>query len=112
MSCASNPPLGIDHAEGEPVWPGVCQHCGALPARKSGKLTRKLFCSPACRSAWRKEETRLGRRVARLAMIWRRHKGAKGTPAEGKLTEITALVEAHLREQRTRHAATKARRCS
>ncbi|MEM6477836.1 MAG: hypothetical protein AAF647_02195 [Pseudomonadota bacterium] len=38
-------------------------------------------------------------------MLWRQHRGAKGTPGEGALSKVAQSVDAWLAEDRSRIAA-------
>jgi len=82
----------------EPVQRGACDHCGAKTKRG------RSYCGPTCRVAYNAILARQGKAVIQALKIWRKHRGGKGTPGEGKLTAVAARVDAMLAEDRDRKA--------
>lgn len=77
-----------------PLYPGTCEVCG-----KPCEL-EDATCGFACEAVLVKREKDQGVRVLRLLKRWRRHRGRKGTPGEGALSEAAAMVDSFLREDR------------
>ena len=81
-----------------PLERGRCDWCGsAVPKRRS-------YCSPDCRVKYNNLLSRQGKAVMQMLKHWRKHRGRKGTPGEGKIGEIAARVDAMLEEDRDRKA--------
>jgi hypothetical protein len=79
--------------------PGFCDFCGGRVPRRPG-TPRKRFCAAACRVQWWRMARMRGGQLYQLAVLWRKHRGAKGTPGEGKIGEIAALVDRWAAEDR------------
>jgi hypothetical protein len=89
----------MEPKEPMPLQAGLCDYCG-------GKCLRgRSYCGTACRVAYNNLLARQGKTVMQLLKIWRKHRGAKGTPGEGKITEVAARVDAILEEDRERWKA-------
>lgn len=87
-----------------PLRPGCCDWCGArVPPLRS-------YCNPTCRTRYRNLLTAQGKVVMQLLKHWRMHRGAKGTPGEGKITAVAARVDEMLGHDRARLAALKLER--
>lgn len=82
-----------------PLQRGLCNWCGA----KCG--TARVYCDATCRQSYNNLLARQGKTVMQLLKIWRKHRGAKGTDGEGKITEVAARVDEILSEDRDRWAA-------
>ena len=79
-----------------PLQSGSCDFCGGeAPAGRS-------YCCKACRVAYNNLLGRQGKSVMQMLKVWRKHRGAKGTPGEGMLGEIATRVDAILAEDRER----------
>lgn len=74
--------------------PGHCDQCGKAVS------VRRRFCSEVCRKAWWKKARNRGAQIYQLALIWRRHRGRKGTPGAGMITRIAALIDMWARVDR------------
>lgn len=79
-----------------PLKRGFCDWCGA----KCPKT--RAYCSPECRVQYNNLTARQGKAVMQQLKVWRLHRGGKGTPGEGMLTQIAARVDAFLEEDRKR----------
>lgn len=82
-----------------PLQPGCCDWCGARVGRG------RSYCGPDCRGRYRNLLTAQGKTVMQLLKLWRKHRGAKGTPGEGKITAVAARVDRMLEQDRDRKAA-------
>ena len=85
----------------EPIEPmplkrGLCDWCG----NKAGH--GRSYCSPECRTKYNNKLAAQGKSVMQLLKIWRKHRGRKGTPGEGKLGDVTHRIDEILREDRQR----------
>lgn len=81
-----------------PLQRGLCDWCGAqCPKGRS-------YCNATCRQSYNNLLARQGKSVMQLLKIWRKHRGAKGSPGEGKIGEVAARVDALLEEDRHRWA--------
>jgi predicted nucleic acid-binding Zn ribbon protein len=78
-----------------PITPGTCEVCG-----KPCEL-EDAACSIPCEAALARREREQGKEIIRLAKLWRKHRGRKGTPGEGALTRIASAVDAMLQADRT-----------
>lgn len=93
----------------EPIDPtpldrGCCDWCGS-------KLPRgKIYCDASCRVAYNNLQTRQGKAVVQMLKIWRKYRGAKGTPGEGQIGRVAARVDLMLEEDRARKKAAAERR--
>lgn len=75
---------------------GECDHCGN-PAKP-----RSRYCSSECAVAYGNLMARQGKSVMHMLKIWRKNRGAKGTPGEGMIGEITSRLDLILEEDRER----------
>lgn len=89
----------------DPLTPGTCEWCG-----KPTEL-ENVACSLSCEALLRRQEAQQGLIVLRHLKRWRKHRGRKGTPGEGAMTEVATMVDGFLRadRQRREQAATKRR---
>lgn len=83
---------------------GCCNWCGSRVKRGT------VYCDAACRVAYNNLTTRQGKAVVQMLKIWRKYRGAKGTPGEGQMTKIAARVDLMLDEDRKRKAELQARK--
>lgn len=79
-----------------PLTPGTCEWCG------KDCETDDIACSLTCEARIAREEAVQGRIVLRVLKKWRKHRGRKGTPGEGAMTEVGALTDRFLRTDRQR----------
>lgn len=82
-----------------PLKPGRCDWCGNRPPRG------RAYCGPACRVSYNNALAAQGKAVMQLLKHWRAHRGRKGTPGEGVLSEVAHRVDQILREDRERREA-------
>lgn len=61
----------------------------------------QLFHTTACKDKWFLRARNRGQQIYEMAMEWRRHRGRKGTPGEGTLSEIAHLVDGWLDADKT-----------
>lgn len=87
-----------------PLQPGSCDFCGASVPKG------RTYCSKECRVAYGNLLARQGKAVMQMLKIWRKHRGAKGTPGEGMIGQVASRVDAMLEEDRDRKARLKAER--
>jgi predicted nucleic acid-binding Zn ribbon protein len=81
-----------------PLQPGFCDFCGhTAPVGKS-------YCDSKCRVAYNNLLARQGKVVMQMLKIWRRHRGAKGSPGAAMIGQIAARVDLALKEDRERWA--------
>lgn len=88
-----------DRLEAKPPMPlqrGLCDYCGRKVARG------RTYCNAACRTSYNNLLARQGKSVMQMLKIWRKHRGAKGTPGEGMIGEIATRVDLILEEDRER----------
>ncbi|WP_299734707.1 hypothetical protein [uncultured Roseobacter sp.] len=79
--------------------PGFCDHCqNALP--KSAINHHSRFCSSACRQTWWKIAKLRGAKLYYHLMVWRGHRGRKGTPGAGRLGMISSMVDRFIQSDR------------
>lgn len=88
----------VEPMDTQPMTRGLCDHCGQKAPRG------RTYCGPECRVAYNNILARQGKVVMQALKIWRKHRGGKGTPGEGKLSAICARVDAILVEDRERKA--------
>jgi hypothetical protein len=82
--------------------PGRCEECKCrIPARDHRGQQRK-YCSAACRKKYIHRSESEGRKLHAIAKVWRKHRGAKGTPGEGKLADMATLLDEILEGDRER----------
>jgi predicted nucleic acid-binding Zn ribbon protein len=79
-----------------PLQRGLCDWCGN--ATRQGRT----YCGKECRVAYNNLLARQGKAVMQMLKVWRKHRGAKGTPGEGMIGEIATRVDAILEEDRER----------
>jgi hypothetical protein len=80
----------------KPITPGTCEWCG-----KDCELEDSA-CSLSCEAQLRRLEGTQGRMVLRSLKLWRKHRGRKDTPGQGSMTEVAALVDRFLKDDRLR----------
>jgi len=81
-----------------PLTRGSCDFCGQATAEGC------TYCGKECRVAYNNLLARQGKSVMQMLKLWRKHRGAKGTPGEGMIGEIATRVDAILAEDRERKA--------
>lgn len=79
-----------------PLTPGTCEWCG-----KDCEM-EDVACCLSCEARIHQQEAVQGRMVLRVLKRWRRHRGRKGTPGEGAMTEVATMVDGFLRTDRLR----------
>lgn len=84
-----------------PLQRGSCDFCGR-PTVKG-----RTYCGKECRVAYNNLLARQGKTVMQMLKVWRKHRGAKGTPGEGMIGEIATRVDAILEEDRERKRRTR-----
>lgn len=82
--------------ESEPLTPGTCEWCGNITELEN------VACSLSCEAQLYRLEALQGRAVLRYLKRWRMHRGRKGTPGEGQISEVAAIVDRFLRNDRMR----------
>lgn len=87
--------------------PGLCDWCGG-PCGKDQSGRRKKYCSPACYQSYNNLCASQGKTIIHMLKIWRKHRGAKGTPGEGMIGEITSRLDDMLRDDAERKARLQA----
>ncbi len=80
----------------DPLTPGTCEWCG----KDCDPVD--AFCCVSCEAQNRRLESAQGLLVIRALKQWRRHRGRKGTPGEGQITEVAALVDRFTKADRRR----------
>lgn len=88
----------------EPLTPGICEWCGKVCELEDAA------CSLACEAQLVRLQAARGRIVLQKLMKWRKHRGAKGTPGEGTIMELSRLVDGFLRDDRRRREAASLKR--
>ena len=81
-----------------PLQRGSCDFCGRTTAED------RTYCGKECRVAYNTLLARQGKSVMQMLKVWRKHRGARGTPGEGMISEIAERVDAILSEDRERKA--------
>ena len=82
-----------------PLRRGRCDWCG-------GRCPRgRTYCSRDCRVAYNNLTARQGKALLQALKIWRLNRGRAGTRGAGKLTIVSARVDAYLAEDRNRWRA-------
>jgi len=79
-----------------PLIRGSCDFCGRATAKG------RTYCGKECRVTYNNLLARQGKSVMQLLKIWRKHRGAKGTPGEGMIGEVATRVDMILAEDRER----------
>lgn len=87
-----------------PMTPGTCEWCG-----KNCEL-EDAACSLSCEAQLLRLEATQGRMILRTLKLWRKHRGRKDTPGQGAMTEVTAMVDSFLRNDRLRREEAGAKR--
>lgn len=77
-----------------PLTPGRCEVCD-----KPCEL-EDAACSIQCEAVLARREREQGKEIVRIAKLWRRHRGRKGTPGEGALPKLAAMIDAMLTADR------------
>ena len=88
----------------EPLTPGSCEWCG----KDCDPLGTS--CSLSCEAQLHRLEAAQGRLVIRTLKKWRKHRGRKGTPGEGTMPEIAAMIDRFNRNDRIRREEAAAKR--
>ena len=79
-----------------PLTPGNCEWCGNLCEMED------VACCLSCEAQLNRLEATQGRIVLRHLKRWRKHRARAGTPGEGAMSEITALMDRFLKGDRIR----------
>lgn len=79
-----------------PLTPGTCEWCGK-PCEEED-----VACSLSCEAQLNRLDAAQGKVVLRVLKRWRKHRGRKGTPGEGAMTEVATVVDRFLRNDRQR----------
>ena len=88
----------------DPITPGCCEWCGQdCPEDQP-------CCSLSCFAQLHRLEAVQGRMVLRELKAWRKHRGRKGTPGEGVMSTIAAIVDGFLKTDRVRRENAAAQR--
>lgn len=89
----------LEQNERMPLQSGLCDWCGNSVERG------RSYCGTECRQKYNNLLARQGKSVMQMLKLWRKHRGAKGTPGEGMISQIAARVDAILEEDRERKKA-------
>lgn len=93
-----------------PLRAGLCDYCGQSVS--SGLFGRQLkYCDTACRIAFWRLARQRSAQVYIMLMRWRMHRGRKGTPGQGALTEVAEKVDAWLAEDRQARKEMEGAKC-
>lgn len=79
-----------------PLNPGICEWCGNLCEMED------VACSLSCEAQLNRLEAVQGRIVLRVLKRWRKHRGARGTPGEGSMSEAASITDRFLKTDRIR----------
>lgn len=79
-----------------PIEEGRCNECGTATPPDL------VYCNTECGQRYNNRLAQQGKSVMQLLKVWRKHRGAKGTPGEGKMTDIAARVDIILNNDRRR----------
>lgn len=79
-----------------PLTPGCCEWCGNLCELED------VACCLSCEAQLNRLEAAQGRIVLRVLKRWRKHRGMRGTPGEGAMTEVAAITDRFLKLDRIR----------
>lgn len=82
--------------EKDPLTPGTCEWCG-----KTCELA-DAACSLSCEAQLVRLEAAQGKMTLRVLKRWRKYRGRKDTPGEGAISEVAAMVDKFLRNDRLR----------
>lgn len=86
----------LEPLDSMPLRRGRCDWCG-------GKCKRgRTYCGPSCRVAYNNLLTRQGKVLVQALKVWRMYRGRKESRGAGKLTVVSARVDAMLAEDRER----------
>lgn len=86
-----------------PLTPGLCDWCGCKVGRAPSGVQRS-YCSPECRVSYNNQLAKEGKAVMQMLRLWRKHRGRKGTPGEGKISDIAHRVDGFLAADAERKA--------
>lgn len=95
----------LEPLEPMPLQRGVCDWCGA-------KVKGRVYCNPACRRSYNNLLAAQGKSVMQTLKLWRKHRGAKGTAGQGKLSDAAARIDVILTHDRERKAHFQAQRAA
>ena len=84
--------------------PGRCNWCGAKTIRDVRNKRMKYCSGTNCRVKYNNLLTKQGKALMDMLKIWRKHRGAKGTPGEGMIGHITTRLDGMLDKDRQRVA--------
>lgn len=87
-----------------PLTPGTCEYCGDVAEMEDS------CCSLSCEARLARLEAAQGQAVLRVLKRWRKHRGRKGTPGEGAMTEVANLTDRFLKADRRRREEANAER--
>lgn len=87
-----------------PLTPGTCEYCGDTAEMEDS------CCSLSCEARLARLEAAQGQAVLRVLKRWRKHRGRKGTPGEGAMTEAANLIDRFLKTDRRRREEFNAER--
>lgn len=79
-----------------PLTPGCCEWCGNICELED------VACCLSCEAQINRLEAAQGRIVLRVLKRWRKHRGGKGTPGEGAMSEVAAITDRFLKLDRMR----------
>lgn len=83
----------MDHI---PLTPGTCEWCG-----KDCEM-EDIACSLSCEAQLNRLDAAQGKIILRVLKRWRKHRGRKGTPGEGAMSEVAQITDRFLRIDRQR----------
>jgi len=79
-----------------PIEEGRCNECGApVPPDR-------FYCDARCSATYSNRLAAQGKALMQMLKVWRKHRGAKGTPGEGKMSDVCDRLDAILAEDRAR----------
>lgn len=83
--------------------PRACQWCGE---EYTSPHPAKLYCSPKCKNDMGNFFTVVGKRVCADAMVWRKGRGTKGTPADAfqRMCKLLDEANAEFKAERPKRA--------
>jgi len=81
-----------------PLQLGLCDWCGGTTA------AGRTYCGKECRVAYNNLLARQGKAVMQMLKVWRKHRGARGSPGEGMIGQVASRVDQMLIEDRERKA--------
>lgn len=92
----------LEPSELPPVKPGRCQWCGARTPRDVRNNRMKYCRGTDCRQKYNNLCAKQGKPLMDMLKLWRKHRGAKGTPGQGVLTEVTTRLDRMIADDRER----------